>query len=55
MNDSKLVEVAQQCSEITEEELGWSANDLETVLRNLRQLSLRASETGKRMYLWNSL
>jgi hypothetical protein len=55
MNDDKLVEVARKCAEVTEEELGWSANDFESVLRDLRQLSQRAAATGKRMYLWNSL
>jgi len=55
LNDNELVVAARRCADATKEELGWSANDFDGVLRDLRQLSMCATATGKRMYLWNSL
>jgi hypothetical protein len=55
LNASALVDVARRCADVTRDELGWSPGEIESVLRDLSQLSRRADETGKRMYLWNSL
>jgi hypothetical protein len=55
LDDERLVVAARQCAEVTAEELRWSAEDFDGVLRDLRRLARRAAETGKRMHLWNSL
>jgi hypothetical protein len=50
-----LSEVAQQCSVETADEIGWSQDDFQVVLSQLRDLSVRAGQTGRKIYLWNSL
>lgn len=55
LNDSQLPDVAQRCADITAEELGWSSDDFQEVLEQLRTLARRAVDTGKLMYLWNSV
>lgn len=55
LDDSQMPDVAQRCADLTAEELGWSSGDFEEVLEQLRALARRALETGRSMYLWNSL
>lgn len=55
LDDSQLPNTAERCSEITAEELGWSPVDFLRVISQLRQLSRRAIDKDKSIYLWNSL
>lgn len=55
LNDAQMPDVAQQCADLTAEELGWSSDDFQDVLQQLRALARRARDTGKSMYLWNSV
>jgi hypothetical protein len=55
LDGSQLPKVAQRCADETAEELGWSSDDFQDVLKQLRALARRALDTGKPMYLWNSL
>jgi hypothetical protein len=55
LNDSQIPGIAQRCADLTAEELGWSSDDFQDVLKQLRDLARRARDTGKSMYLWNSL
>lgn len=51
----QTAEIAAQFARATSEELEWSPNDFEPIVRELAALARRAMETGKSMYLWNSL
>ena len=55
LNDSQIPDIAQRCADLTAEELGWSSDDFQDVLKQLRTLARRAIDTGKSIYLWNSL
>ena len=55
LTDEQLRVTAAQAAKATEEELGWSGEDFEPVIVELRRLARRAINTGKRMFLWNSL
>ncbi|MEZ6143475.1 MAG: hypothetical protein R3B84_23140 [Zavarzinella sp.] len=55
LEGDKLAETASACADATVEELGWSKEDFEPVLRDLHNLALRAQTDQKQMYLWNSL
>ncbi len=55
LDDSQMPDIAQRCADLTAEELGWSPDDFQDVLYQLRTLARRALDTGKTMYLWNSL
>jgi hypothetical protein len=55
LDDSQIPDVAQQCADTTAEELGWSSDDFQDVLKQLCALARRAADTNKSMYLWNSL
>ena len=45
--------LAQAFAESTAEELGWQQADFLPVVEGLSDLSQRARESGKQMYLWN--
>ena len=56
------IDVIQQAGKLrkrftieTAEEIGWSPDDFRFVLSQLSDLARRADETGRTMYLWNSL
>lgn len=51
----RLPAVAEACSQLTNEELGWSNDDFQMVLSHLSALARRSLETNKSMYLWVSL
>ena len=55
LTEPRLSKVAKQCSIETAEEVAWSPEDFHFVLSHLRDLAIRARETGRSMYLWNSL
>ena len=55
LDNSKLPEVAAACSQLTNEELGWSNDDFQKVLSHLSALARRTVETNRSMYLWVSL
>jgi hypothetical protein len=55
LDEARLPEVAAACSQLTNEELGWSNNDFQMVLSHLKSLARRAVETNRAMYLWVSL
>ncbi len=55
LSDDQVNVKAQLFAEATQEELGWSAENVEPVLFDLRQLAQRGLDAGKKMYLWNSL
>jgi hypothetical protein len=53
--NDQISPLAQQFAEETYKELAWSTDDFIPVVTDLRRLSKRAIDTGKKMYLWNSL
>jgi hypothetical protein len=55
LNTDQIPELAAKFSIATGEELGWSPGDFVPVVNELVALARRAKETGKVMYLWNSL
>lgn len=55
LDDSQLPNLALQCADVTVEEIGWSSDDFQFVLSQLRDLSRRAVDSNRSMYLWNSL
>lgn len=55
LDDLQIPDIAQQCADVTAEELGWSSEDFEGVIKELCVLARRAIDSGKSMYLWNSL
>lgn len=55
LGDSQLLEVGRQCAQVTAEELGWSAEDFQAVISQLRGLARRATDTNRSMYLWIGL
>ena len=55
LTERDLPEVARKCADVSAEELGWTPADFESVLTELRMLAIRAIQSGKSMYLWNSL
>jgi len=55
LDDSQMPEIADRCSKLTAEELGWSPNDFLGVISELRQLARLAVDKNYSMFLWNSL
>lgn len=55
IQDGDLKSIAEKCALETEEELAWEPSSFEPILRQLRQLSLRALEQSKGIYFWSSL
>lgn len=55
IGDGEITDIATQFAQATAEELGWSPDDFAPIVADLSTLARRAAETGKEMYLWNSL
>jgi hypothetical protein len=55
LTDSEIPDTAEKCAKMTAEELGWSSDQFEDILQQLRYLARRTVEGNKSMYLWNSL
>jgi len=55
LTEPRLSEMAAQCSLKTAEEIGWPPDDFRSVLSQLGDLARRARDTGRTVYLWNSL
>jgi hypothetical protein len=55
IHDENITEIAGTFADITAKELRWTPQDFVPVVTELSALARRAIETGKSMYLWNSL
>ncbi len=55
LDSTDIIKVSEKASQLTAEELGWSASDFEPIILQLKQLSERAKENNKSLYHWMGL
>lgn len=55
MSNVEVQNAAERASQITKEELGWPAAEFETIITQLKALSMRAEKQNKQLYHWMGL